>query len=258
MNYWLQEENKPDADWDVVSDTELEGTEQHNPLFLNNKVVCETYCTNHTVASPSGVALSVVSMEGLAIIKRSHLWRALSFDKHILHYHRKGLSRYFVDNQLYQQRLALSYEAFKQWKPNLNKSVSDFFDDAVVKTYNHDWLHEVVAYYDKPLYTKLQKDSTKAWCDKDLWYNLAFEDKIKCVAEETKVIAIERFLVPRGWVIVSRIAYMKALEKVCTTLCSGWFRDFAIDNYPLIVAEYNAADFEGYKRHILTNPVCSV
>ena len=32
----------------------------------------------------------------------------------------------------------------------------------------------------------------------------------------------------------SRIACDKALEKVCTTLTSGWFRDFAIDNYPEI------------------------
>lgn len=255
LNYWLNLPNKPDADWDVVSTAAIEGAEHHKLLFLNNKQICEAYKTTCFVNAPNGEVLNIVSMKGLAIIKRSHLWRALSFDKHIAHYHLKGLSRYFVDNQLYQQRLTLSYEAFKQWKPNLNKSVEDFFDDAVVKIYNHDWLHEVVAYYDKPLYTKLQKDATKAWCSQDLWYNLTHEDKIKCVAEETKVIAIERFLVPREWVVSSRLSYMRALEKVCTTLCSGWFRDFAIDNYPLVVAEYKSADFEGYKHHITTNPV---
>ena len=254
MNYWLSEESKPDTDWDVVSSLPLKATEHHDLLFLNNKDVCERYCTNHALETPSGDTVFVISMEGLAIIKRSHLWRNLSFGKHITHYHCKELVSHFVDNDLYQQRLEMSYAAFKQWKPNLNKSVEDFFDDAVTKIYNHDWLHEVVAYYDKPLYTRLQKDATKAWCNAEMWYNLTHQDRVKCVAEETKVIAIERFLVPSGWTTNSKLAYMKALEKVCATLCSGWFRDFAIDNFPIVLVEYNQEDFKKYKDKIISSP----
>ena len=64
---------------------------------------------------------------------------------------------------------------------------------------------------------------------------MSYDDKLKCIAEETYVIAIERFLVPKDWKYPAKLAYMKALKKVCTTLCSGWFREFAICNYPQIV-----------------------
>jgi hypothetical protein len=31
---------------------------------------------------------------------------------------------------------------------------------------------------------------------------------------------------------------------VCTTLCSGWFRDYAIDNYPQLVSVFNKQKFD--------------
>ena len=45
------------------------------------------------------------------------------------------------------------------------------------------------------------------------------------------VIALERYLIP----MISKnhkTAYHLALNRVCTTLTKGWFRQFAIDNYP--------------------------
>ena len=76
----------------------------------------------------------------------------------------------------------------------------------------------------------------QAWCEKDLWEGgLSDLQKRQCVAEECYVIATERFIVPAGLDYPLKLAYLKALKKVCTTLCSGWFRDYAIDNYPFIV-----------------------
>lgn len=249
LAYWRKDlALKPDTDWDVISDEEIKGTEWHNPNSLNNAEM-HKYATGH-IQRFEGNELQVMSMEGLAIIKRSHLWRNLSFGKHITHYHKYGLSKYLVRNEDYERRVKLSYTEFSKGHPKLNQSVADFFDDAVTKVYDHDYLHELLAYYDKPLYTKLQKDTSKAWCDKDLWYNLSYNDKVRCVAEETKVISVERFLVPSNWTCSSKLAYMKSLEKVCTTLCSGWFRDFAIDNYPEVLAEYNSEQFVKVK-HIL-------
>ena len=39
-------------------------------------------------------------------------------------------------------------------------------------------------------------------------------------------------------------------EKVCTTLTSGWFRDFAIDNYPEILKLYDHSKFEYVKNQL--------
>jgi len=36
------------------------------------------------------------------------------------------------------------------------------------------------------------------------------------------------------------MAYLKALEKVCTTVTKGYFRDFAIEHYPEVISVYNA------------------
>src|SRR2546423_9347756 len=44
-------------------------------------------------------------------------------------------------------------------------------------------------------------------------------------------IALERYLIP----MVSKnqeTSYHSALIRICTTLTKGWFRQFAIDNYP--------------------------
>src|SRR4051794_39637017 len=45
------------------------------------------------------------------------------------------------------------------------------------------------------------------------------------------VIALERYLIP----MISKnqeTSYQSALVRICTTLTKGWFRQFAIDNYP--------------------------
>ena len=39
-------------------------------------------------------------------------------------------------------------------------------------------------------------------------------------------------------------------KKVCTTLTSGWFRDFAIDNYPEILKLYDHSKFEYVKNQL--------
>jgi hypothetical protein len=178
-----------------------------------------------------GCWLYVVNPVGLAIMKRSHLWRTLGFDKHITQYCKYLRKYHDPEHPVLKARTILTHFAFPQQHPRLNVSVPEFFDDYVVKRYNHDWLHELVAHEAVPLYKQMQSNPECAWCDKSLWYRFTHQQKINCCSEEVYVIAIERFLVPRDWDYSSKVAYHKALNKVCTTLCSGWFRDFSIDNY---------------------------
>jgi hypothetical protein len=251
LSFWKPELNiKDSTDWDVISVKPIEGTEWHDPEFLLNNEI-EQYATDRKI-SFNGEDLYVVNPTGLAIIKRSHLWRDLSFQKHITHYHKYGLYRYRqyfnkADNNLLDLRTKLTHLEFPQGNPKLNQSVEDFFDDAVTKKYNHDYLHELVAFHSRPLYTRLQNDASSAWCEKDLWEYLTIDEKVQCVAEETYVIAIERFLVPNNWDYSYKRAYLKSLDKVCTTLCSGWFRDFAIDNYPSIFALFDSDRIDAVK-----------
>jgi hypothetical protein len=254
LAYWDKSfQVKEDTDWDVISPEPLAGCEWHNPGILNNAKMLE-YAEIDQVIGPNNTVLRVMDPYGLAIMKRSHLWRSLSFEKHITHYHKRLASylEYFsaYDFEVLDERTRLTHEQYPQKCPKLNVSVNEFFDDYVTKKFNHDWLHEVVAYHQQPLYKLLQNDVESAWCNLDLWKKLSYRDKVLCVTEEVTVIAVERFLVPTDWQTPSKLAFMKSLEKVCTTLCSGWFRDFAIDNYPQIVQEFSQERFLRIKQTI--------
>ncbi|GBC05422.1 hypothetical protein RclHR1_06210007 [Rhizophagus clarus] len=118
---------------------------------------------------------------------------------------------------------------------NLNMSNKDFLDHDdnlfVQKRVPHDDLHELVKYGDHPIYKGLKDDQSKAWIKKSLFEELDYQTKLNCVKEETMVIALERYLIP----MVSKNqenSYNLALARICTTLTKGWFRQFAIDNYP--------------------------
>ena len=130
------------------------------------------------------------------------------------------------------------------------QSKTDFFDDAVKKIYDHDYLHTLVAFDSVPIYVKMLRDPSLAWCEKSVWDTFTDSEKTRCVAEETYVIAIERFMVPSNWKTPAKLAYMKALNKVCTTLCSGWFRDWAIDHYPDVLELFSHQKFSGVKQEL--------
>lgn len=175
------------------------------------------------------------TLEYLYAIRRSHVFRPLNFPKHIWHLTmiQSVLDISSISEEcraFLKDRIKLTKAAYGDRVPKLNKTNMDFFDDPVKKIYEHDDLHEIVAFMDEPIYLKMKRDKEMAMCEKDMWEDLTHQQKIWCVQEESMVIALERFLIT-GTINNPRIAFLKALEKVCTNLTSGWFRDFAIDNY---------------------------
>jgi hypothetical protein len=119
---------------------------------------------------------------------------------------------------------------------NLNVSNQDFLerddDLSVTRHIPHDDVHDLVKYGDTPIYDQLKTNKSKAMVSKALFAKAPYDLQIKCVKEEeAMVIALERFLLP-GLSSDPLIAYKFALVRICTTLTKGWFRGFAIDNYP--------------------------
>jgi len=241
LDYWLDVGIvKENTDFDIISSKPIEGAEFHDRWLLNNDDFDRFTCDSDTIIFNEKV-IHVMGLEGLAIIKRSHLWRTIGFAKHITHWHRH-LRRYLKDlnHPLLKERTEMTQKMYPQQGPNLKLSKGEFFNDAVVKVFDHDYLHELFANEDKPMYTRLQKNDHEAFCHEELWNNLSQEQKVLCVQEEVNVLATERFLVPSNFSYNKKMAYLKALEKVCTTVCKGYFRDFAIENYPEIISVYNA------------------
>ena len=248
---------KKDADWDIICKEEHKEIAKKLIEPLGGKIDFHDYnALNNAEIYKREVGFSegriiVASLGMLAMIKRSHLWRDHFWDKHITQYH-KVFSKhaYAYNTDLLNERIKLTKEAYPQPQPSLDKSNEEFFNDAVKKVYDHDFIHELAAYYDKPLYLRLKSDMDRAWCRKPLWDKLSHEEQVKCVAEETYVIATERYLVRNDWDYPVKKAYFEALKKVCTTLTSGFFRDKAIDYYPEVVSLFDTEKFKSIKENL--------
>lgn len=119
----------------------------------------------------------------------------------------------------------------EKWAKLKGKDSTTFFEDAITRKYNHDSIHEVIAYYDEPIYKSTLKSQDSVLCDKEKFEKLSFENKIKMVKEEIFVTALERYLIPSNFKYSINLAYWRSLKKLTTTMSSGWFKFFIIDNF---------------------------
>jgi hypothetical protein len=186
------------------------------------------------------------------LTKRSHLIYPVHFEKNMSDYQRlksvcntslEELLEADIASEYYTLRSNEAKQRFKQRTPKLNVTTEDFFSSKLpVDTYFvHDHIHKVMAIGSVPAYTLMQKDKSKAWCEKDMFFNLPHGVQVCCVQEEAYVIALERYILPQyGEDCNDPFAcYKKALKRICTTLTSGWFRDFAIENYNHAIMRYD-------------------
>lgn len=188
------------------------------------------------------------SPEVLFSLKKSHIHFPIKFNKHIEDF-------IFLKDKLVLDSLSeLTKIRFKETEnrlgklktPSLNKSVKQFFNqsnDFVKSYFIHDDIHKAVSHYSDPLYLRMQENKEYAKCEKYLWEKFTYDEKCKCVLEEAYVIALERKILPsifgnKKW-FTSDEAIKWSLMRICTTLCSGWFREFATNNYFNILSIVN-------------------
>ena len=142
---------------------------------------------------------------------------------------------------LKRQKETLSYN-----HPKLNVSKNTFFDDTIY-TLDHDSIHEAVALTDKPAYKHYIKEDSEVLTSKEKFMALPESIKLAGVYEETCVLALERSQVPNDFKNVSsEHSFMMALEKVCTSITSGWFREYAWENYHKVVHMYKTLGVNDY------------
>lgn len=133
------------------------------------------------------------------------------------------------------------------YKLNVNKK--EFFTDNVPYVVDHDNdLHVPLAHLDQPAYRYYMKDGAEVFCDKEKFFALPEEYRLYGVLEETYVLACERALIPHG--TDPKKAFDIALEKVSTSVTSGWFREYAWENYDKIQSMYNPGYFKPVVEHI--------
>lgn len=163
-------------------------------------------------------------------------------------------------NQLGFKLIPELYEALKKvWEKehgnknflSLKKNKSDFFNDYVSYIYDHDLVHELVAYPNRPMYEKCLTENEEVLIDKNLFLSMNKSDQLKLFKEEILVIALERWLFNDKTHKTLLESYFLSLKKVITSLTKNWAADFIIFNLDYY-KHPTKEDYKTFKRVLTT------
>lgn len=142
-----------------------------------------------------------------------------------------------LQSPLFKERERLTYS---NKLPNLNVKAGEFFNPNTVQyKYDHDSLHIAVALCDKPAYLYYKHPDKEVFCSEELFFAQTQEIRLAGVYEEACVLALERSLIPFDFKPSPHKAFAMALEKICTSITSGFFREFSYRHYHEVLKVYN-------------------
>ncbi|ENM2376537.1 hypothetical protein AB6T86_000101 [Shigella sonnei] len=187
-------------------------------------------------------------------IKMSHRFKKnnpffLKTMNHIQYLRGKGVT---LNDELTEIMLKRQKETLNYAHPVLDTSKSAFFKDDIY-TYDHDTIHEAIALTDRPAYTFYMKDGSEVMTSREKFESLPEMVKLAGVYEESCVLALERSQIPNDFKINPEASFMMALEKVCTSITSGWFREYAWENYSKVVSMYQSLGHDDYVKRFKQN-----
>ena len=131
-------------------------------------------------------------------------------------------------------------ETYNYSHPKLNVSKDNFFKgDEVPYVYDHDTVHIAVKKGEKPAYEYYLTDGEEVKCCKEKFFKAPEEVRLNGVLEEAMVLALERSQIPFKDLLTPKQSFEIALMKVCTSITSGWFREYAYENYNKVVELYD-------------------
>lgn len=138
--------------------------------------------------------------------------------------------------------------------PKLNKNKMEFFNgDGVTYIFDHDSIHESVKEWERPAYTYFQSSNAEVMCDMKKFFEIDEQIRLNAVYEESCVLALERSIVPFGTDYEK--AFVMALEKVCTSITSGKFREYAWENYSKVRKMFKEETFDRFFQHVMEDKV---
>lgn len=201
----------------------------------------------------------IPNLDILFTLKSSHkyLKNSLYFWKTLADYHKMKFVGAKVREE-YKDFLKLREKEtyLKQKHPKLNQNKKNFFaEDSVVYKYDHDSIHQSIKQFEKPAYQYFSINNQEVLSSKSKFLSCTHEIQLASVVEESAVLAIERSLVPFPDVMTEQNAWRYALSKICTSISSGWWREWAYDNVPDIVKLYPEGYFNKFKEGLLNGIV---
>lgn len=189
------------------------------------------------------------TLDELYTIKMSHIHWDLpnhSWGKHVAHILLMKNMGAKLDEDLYKLLYKVWEETHGKKVMNLDQDKTEFFDDAVRRTYDHDSLHESVAFGDRPIYERILKDGATVDVDARKLWALPHEEIVLLFREEICVTALERIVIPKNYRVSPGYAYHWALRRTVTSLTKGKSSRFIMNN----IEEFIKPDPDYVKRHL--------
>ncbi len=152
----------------------------------------------------------------------------------------------------YKARMKATYN---YGHPSLKQGKDAFFsDDGLNYVYDHDTIHQTVKTFSQPAFEMIKDDGAEVFCSKEKFYSVPEALRLATVLEESYTLALERSQIPYDFKPDPKASFKKALEKVCTSISSGWWREYAWENYETVLAMYNG-NYVSMFKHGLANGV---
>lgn len=191
--------------------------------------------------------------ELVLMLKLSHRFKASPhFQKTMqdikwLRYHGVTVPEFYQTWLKWRTKETLAYHKH----PVLDQKSKEFFTDNVPYVYVHDTIHLAMArVHLHPAYKDFQQDGAEVKVSKDKWLALPEVRKMDSVLEESYVLALERHQIPNNFRPDPDKSFRIALEKVCTTISSGWWREWAWEHYDDAIRLYNRDYVKIFQRGI--------
>lgn len=178
----------------------------------------------------------IATLDELYTIKVSHSYWELpngSWNKHMADIVALKRAGAVLDPDLHAMLYSVWQNKHGRKRVNLNMDKSEFFADAVKRIYDHDSIHESVAYGARPIYDTVLVPGQTIAMDMSAIKSLDFETQVRLYREEIYVTALERWVIPSDYTFSPRKAYAWALKKTIVSLTKGWSATFIVDNYEI-------------------------
>jgi hypothetical protein len=199
--------------------------------------------------------LRIPSLNVLYTLKKSH--RFLKDSPHFLKtmrdYRVLRAAGATVPERYAEWYRAREKETYSYGHPNLMQSKAGFFSgDGVTYVYDHDTIHLAMARGQAgPAYLSFKRPDADVACDRALFEAAPEEIKLNSVVEEAMVLALERSHIPFPGVLTPKQAFKTALMKVCTSITSGWWREYAYENYDAVLGLYDDSYVDRFRTAVL-------
>lgn len=180
--------------------------------------------------------IPVACLDDLYMLKESHKYlrnspHFLKTMRDIHEFRKRGCK--ILNEELFKAR---EKDTYNYSHPNLKQNKQDFFTDEVEYIYDHDSIHEAMAHYDRPAYTFYAVEGEEVLSSKEKFFKCFDPIRRMGVLEEAYVLALERSVIPYD--TDPDKAFEMALMKICTSITSGWFREYAWENYDAVMLSY--------------------